>query len=841
MSAPQSQLTRSWRTLFIALEEANDQITAQQLSRAIANVSDELFLVLDYFKSPSAASGTKLKSGSVDIHGETKVLEPPTVTFLDRLSAILDLDQLQTVALFAHFVDQMTNLAVQESMTKNKPLSSSPKPTTANYQAYCQPQYLADLVQYYYSERSAKVKCLQSLLRISQDDHHPYYTVAQDFLYRWTEKVPAIPPKVLYQYAATRKYRPSPQLPAEFWPMWTQQLWQEQEHLLELLFLVLVAKPFCSPPQIRDILVELNQAAVLPETLRSQISGPEERAMRDRVLVLANLVAAQLLQLPVPTTAHAIDSDAVLGDGLEGRTLLQAPEVFMAIDKSLTRSSVQPLLCVAWGLTWARLMQLLEVVGDTDQYQAVKEMLWWDADEDGGTDLANTGAASSLRRSSGDRFAVRDVDKRIQWISLGFKNGMMDLLEAALHSDLLATTNPNALGYRMVLKEVLMQLFTQLEVNRLPDFDRLVECTALLFYKQPELSVQFWTEDIAIPGRASLLEYVCGRFPYSFQPFLHLIVGLFTPETADHVSNFLQRLSTLTQAVLPQHQAHLALVSGSLDQAIRESTAPIPMFPGFPGFAIPVGTQGLQLSSTGSVTLVKWQYPYIAWDLFHHLLDFALRSGANDDAMATIFGAPTYPILADTLRLYHLVFAHFFGRSRDLDDLAAKSFHEASTAQDILIDQLTSVLVQTLQELQATISKGRPLRTSQVSSSSSASSPFGQVNLEDTMLEVAELCLQCLTHLSFDYALSVIAALERHGLVPTSQAQAVEAHQPTLGLGRLTGAGSSKPWIGHLVQAEARRGEYKATLAYVRLVAHLIFSTWPVNAAMDAPTEVDQP
>ncbi|KAJ1975543.1 hypothetical protein H4R35_003098 [Dimargaris xerosporica] len=822
------------------MKEANDQTTVQQLSRIIANVSDELFLVLDFFKSPSAASGTKLKSGSVDVHGEAKVLEPSAVAFLERLSAILDLDQLQTVTIFDHFVDQMVNLAVQESIVKDKS-SSTPKPTTANYETYCQSLYLTDLVQYYYSERSAKVKCLQSLLRISQDDVHPYYTVAQDFLYQWTEKVPAIPPKVLYQYAATRKYRPSPQLPAELWPMWTQQLWQEQEHLLELLFLVLVAKPFCSPPQIRDILVELNQAAVLPETLRAQISGPEERAMRDRVLVLANLVAAQLLQLPVPTSAHTIDTDAASGDSFEGRTLLQAPEVFMAIDKTLARTNVQPLLCVAWGLTWARLIQLLEVVGDTDQYQAVKEMLWWGADEDDKANLTNVGAASTLRRTSGDRFAGRDVDKRIQWISLGFKNGMMDLLEAALHSDLLATTNPNALGYRMVLKEVLMQLFTQLEVNRLPDFDRLVECTALLFYKQPELSVQFWTEDLAIPGRASLLEYVCGRFPYSFQPFLHLIVGLFTPETADYVSNLLQRLSTLTQAVLPQHQAHLTLVSGSLDQAIRESTAPIPLFPEFPGFAIPTGTQGLQLSSTGSVTLVKWQYPYIAWDLFHHLLDFVLRSDANDDTMTTIFGAPTYPVLADTLRLYHLVFAHFFGRSRDLDELAARPSHEASTAQDVLIDQLASVLAQTSQGLRAAVTKGRPLKAGHTTLKASASSPFAQTGLEGTMLEVAELCLQCLTHLSFDYASSVIAALERHGLVPTSRAQAVQAHQPTLGLGRLSGMGSSKPWIGHLVQVEARRGEYKATLAYMRLVAHLIFSTWPVNAASDTPAEVDQP
>ncbi|KAJ1993460.1 hypothetical protein H4R33_000653 [Dimargaris cristalligena] len=813
-------LTRSWRQLFIALEEASSElITPVRIEAAVTQLTESLILALDGFQPPSASGTTQFQNQIKAKLGEFAPQEPTVTPFVLQLSPILDLDPTQTVTLLLSYAQEVADLADRSTVSTSSETTLSSATTAssaAHLEACCTLAHIPDLVRYYYAERTFKLKTLQSLLRIGQDNDHCYYATARKFFDAWLNKFPQPQAKVFYQYVATRNYTRPAKLPAKLGPIWALQLWEEQENLLEVFFLLLVARPICSPPQTREFLGELVQAGTVPVALRAHVPGPAENAAQQRVFVLVNIVVVQVLQLPIPRSGIDKIQDQVPG----ARTLLQSPEVFMDIEQCLRRQPALPFLSVAWGLTWARLIQLLQLVGHSDKYQTVREALWLEDEPGSNSDPHSTTAP-----------AGRDNDRRMQWIAAGFQNGMLELLEAALLSDCLAPAHPNAPGYRQVLKEMLMQVFCQIEINHLPDFERMVECTALLFHQQPELCVQFWTEDIHVPGRGSLLEYARGRFPYAFRPFTHLITALFTPESAEYVSQYMQQLPTLTHAVLPSDQSSLALTVGSMDIIHREALRPIPIFPGSRSVLIPAGTVGSQMSASGQLTIVRWPHPYVAWDFFHHLLDYLLRGEADDETVETLFGASRYAIAEDTLRLYQKVFAHFFSSpSEPVDPNGSSvwgSFHQESPshAQDILIHQLTGLLCQATDALPG--ARASSTYTSTQLTAASKGSPLAAADTEGSLLSIIRLCLECLMQLSPSYLPSVVEALDRYGVLPSSMAQAELAATPDALSRSMATPLTNSAWVGTIVQVEARRQTYETTLTFMRLVTLLVYQHWP--------------
>ncbi|KAJ1659466.1 hypothetical protein IWQ61_001462 [Dispira simplex] len=807
MTNDSDPIYRSWRKLYITLEEAPDTVSSDDMLKIITARTRNLSLVMKDFGDPSVTSTNQVKSGTIPMGSRSVKISGPVVQFVIQLGEFFHLDALQTFTIFDSFVEQA------ERLKESSPVSAADTTTSSElypYEDYCHHSFWPDLLAYYYIERTCKLKALQALIRITQDPEHLYHNSGAYFLDQWSQMSHSLPSTVLYQYIDTRKRTVPSIFPPTLMPQWACQLWEEQEQLLELFSLVLVARPTCSPPQLREFLGELIRVNALPESLQSHIADSREESLRQRVHILANLVAAQLLHLPSPT--RVMDQT----DTPEGRTLLQSPEVFMDIEECLRNQHSLPLLSLAWGLTWARLLHLLDVLEDVDRYQALRESLWV---PDGEEDQSGDVLANNSEYSNG----FNQVGKRhIRWIALSFQTGLLDFLEITLGSSCLTEDNPNALGYRQILKEQLMQLCSCLEVNRLPDFERLVECTARLFFRQPELCLQFWTEDMHHAGRASLLECAQGRFPYSFRPFMHLITALFTPECAEHVTNYFQQLPTLTQAVLADQQLALSIVSSSLDITLLETVQPLAVLPNHPGLMLPIHTNGLQLSGSGRVMIVKWQHPFVPWDYFHHLLDFILEVAPDDDLMTALLGAPSHLVIQDTLWMYRQVFSYFFGQGQNCvpTDALNQSFQEPSRAQDELIDQLTRILVQATHTLR-TDGTGRIPPTD-------STNPF--MNSSDTsvagcLLSIVQLGLDCLYQLSTGYPLSVLQALERHDIIPSSVAQATrpgENYQRAELIG-----GETNAWLNTLVQLESRRTQFDATHSYIRLVSQLVFQLWP--------------
>ncbi|KAJ1930214.1 hypothetical protein IWQ60_000539 [Tieghemiomyces parasiticus] len=818
MTTADNSFLRSYRKLYIALEEVLETLTVASVESFVEELNSKLALGLKEYDWPSSTSATKVKSGKVELPHRSVTLTPPVVDRILRLSTQWQLNEEKVVALFDTYVEQMVTLT--ERTGEANPAKSAS--TTDHYEAYTDPGYDEDLLRFYYAERLGKLKTLQTMLRISQDDAHSYYKLAQSFEKHLGDDFDSWRRGVLYEFAEKRTAQFPPGAPTAWFPLWAHQLWLEQRALLELFFLTLVAQPTCTPLQVHDYLSELTRAPEIPVALNAHLPDAAERAVRDEVLILANLAAVYALQLPAPPADAGDDENTDYAT----RTLLQCPEVFLDVEAVLRARPTLPLLAVGWGLTWARMVQRLELVGHTDRYQPLVEALQAadSTGDDGITAPLATAAAKSAAATGSGLGVAEGGDKRLQWMAAGFRLGLLSTLEAALASELLGETNPSAPGYRHIVKELLLQLCTHLEVNHLPEFDQLVNCAAALFTDQPELGVQFWTDDMLVPGRTSLLEYAQGRFPYAFRPFVRLVTALFTPASADHVTAYMQRLPTLTAVVLHDDANAVEFLPGTLDMARRRTLWPLPIFPDDTGFVLPAGTEGLQLSGSGRTTLVRWAHAYTAWDFFHHLLDYLLR-GPDDEVVISLFGAPAYAVIEDTLRLYQRVFTHFFGTTSE-DGVVGPAAAESANAQDVLIHQLTGLLA---------------------AATAGLDEPGANAERSAALRAVARLCLGCLTQLAANYPRSVLEALDDHGVVPAAASTtdlAALVAVPTPPASRLyrplavAGPTATQGWLDTLVAHESRLGEFSTALAFVRLVRLLLQRTWAMDTVGDDAAEL---
>ncbi|RKP39809.1 hypothetical protein BJ085DRAFT_30972 [Dimargaris cristalligena] len=175
-------LTRSWRQLFIALEEASSElITPVRIEAAVTQLTESLILALDGFQPPSASGTTQFQNQIKAKLGEFAPQEPTVTPFVLQLSPILDLDPTQTVTLLLSYAQEVADLADRSTVSTSSETTLSSATTAssaAHLEACCTLAHIPDLVRYYYAERTFKLKTLQSLLRIGQDNDHCYYATA---------------------------------------------------------------------------------------------------------------------------------------------------------------------------------------------------------------------------------------------------------------------------------------------------------------------------------------------------------------------------------------------------------------------------------------------------------------------------------------------------------------------------------------------------------------------------------------------------------------------------------------------------------------------------------------
>lgn len=658
-----NRFARTYQHLWLLIENHPPHCDNEKVARILQYHSENLKKGLDAFPKPDSASRSTLNTGRLSIFGEQITLAKQEREFLVQLSDLIHLDEIHCASLWQSYLRDRVKTPVTSTLQETTTTASSASGTgTGTGKAdttipgiVFNDDLLDAVTAFYYEERVALVNTVSLLLRVNEDDIHPYREESHNCVLQLCppDQDNTFADKILAQFIAKAK-QPVPGYIADSSSRrsaaWTKQSLHEQKALLELLFLLYYNIIVPAPDRIiilvrdfRDINFGQNQACA------SHLPGDSEtRALHQQITALCTLIAVEILNL------ESLMVDVILPDRPAGEQLLDSPDQILdlidimellRVDSTTGESPhVAPLL-LAWACYLHRLCNFIDEHGCPRPYAEVEDAL---RGHRVSTPVINPSAPNSAS-STPDRSRNPSGDLFRHYVGRAIKLGVLHHLIFLLRSPatLFDPADPIDIGYRSVVKTLLTAFCACFSVQHMqqPVYSAIVDCTALLFTGQGELAAQFWEQDYPVPDRISLLETARARFPVQAGQLVRLLGALsgrgsddgvatgaagLAPITgrterresvaARSVFHYLAHLPTLTQ-VIPTNVPADAL---GFDPYLGTVTAAVPLRllgnPTAHEQVVPTGTVGRLVSEPGGPRVVQWSLQYSGWHLLTRVL-----------------------------------------------------------------------------------------------------------------------------------------------------------------------------------------------------------------------------
>ncbi|KAJ8519666.1 hypothetical protein ONZ45_g3382 [Pleurotus djamor] len=625
----------TYQQLHALLDGRHEGDSPQQIINYIVPRIPRLGTVSEPFGKPSEASRKKVQSGSVEL--ADKVIHRAEDVDKEFILAISSKFQIDEVEAFILFRSYLYNEGLPSSMQGELVVE----------------ELVEAITPFYYSERLYILRSLIPLLRANEDPTNSAYEVATEILPKLVPDSTKFVQSLVKEY--TRKTKESvpdnvcnnPRTASR----WAKQNMKERLVLLEVLFWTMWSYALCSGPIVVEIYEAAYSTGLASVQQNSTLLLDEEGSqLQQDCAALWMLITVEVLELEGLTGPEAIQLEEGSADSL----YISHPESLKRIHQLVTSNSHIALEAKELPNGFQAFFQFVDSQLDKpyskDRETAEKLMIQACLDTNVGLfDLI----FSLLTRSP------------LFVSSIAFKTGS-------------EVTDPNAIGFRSVLKGLIMALTEIVPVELIPDFDGLVGVWIALFGRSEtqsiaELCRQFWQSDWPHGiARRAIFDVARTRFPVQVKPLLQLLRAmtgsgfLDTDElsTADHsheglglseeralcgrhVFYYMDRLPSYSQ-VIP-----VSACSGAHAHYERQqerygpsgSSGPTYMtlhpirLPG--GSILPARTTGRLLSGEGGDSIVVgWQHEHSGWKLIMEIL----TDYVNRRRKATGFGGGYHDI-----------------------------------------------------------------------------------------------------------------------------------------------------------------------------------------------------
>ncbi|CAB4003098.1 Hypothetical predicted protein, partial [Paramuricea clavata] len=556
--AMEDDLTSSYE-LWEMLEGECDIRDMEYVQQELERNKTRLLKGLAYYAKPSMASKEKFEK-------ETKV-KPLRRDFALKLSKFLNVDVLQSLKLFHSYL--------QNSYRESKEQLQDVLKNEMNTETL-----LIKVMEFYFEERISILKCLETILSVSQRQTHPYKDTFTDFVNDMMNDGELLR-EVWEQYKVCCKtaiHLPNGDeldMVKRHSHRFAHQLLKEQIGVLRLLFLLY--KSFEEPTETFSEAVKLFQ---------SQGFGTQQ-LNRHSFDGYTKLVVTQIGFLQV----------MILVEGMKLDTLVRCVEEERLEDHAIVkqRAMIKEVedIFMKWGelvhhgpvlLAWAA-VRFIVMESDVATTQIVQKL--------GSKALQCSVFPYLLNLMKSAPFAGDTI------LSNSAKHTIYNLLSVVL-----TLFHESTLGDPLMLIAVLKETL-----------------------QSSELCEKFWKSELE-SGMAMLLKSAKNKFPYRFTPFLQIMTSLAKDKTSsENVFNYLHNMKTFTELsnvnsledvdCIDSDETSWKLLNAKILYKSVVSTAD--------KIVIPTGTRGKVYMSNEGAHLLRWSFSYSCWQLFLLELDTFLQ------------------------------------------------------------------------------------------------------------------------------------------------------------------------------------------------------------------------
>ncbi|KAJ1020259.1 hypothetical protein NDA18_005857 [Ustilago nuda] len=682
----------SYQDIFEHLELARHQRDASQIKSLLADRKDDLSSCLQPFPISSSPTFGETSNASfphsIKLNdGSAHKLDQQT---RDLCKAIVDQYQvsqqsaftlLQTFLSSEHRHLQGLDDVVQSHLQLTPPTPVKSRPTRLKHdsspfqkgpQSFITQPSNADLLDdfniFYFEERIYLLRTISSLIRITEDQQHVYFHLANDILDLFADQPFALASISHFCTLVNLSLPESIRQQPRYSSLWAKQILREQFGLLEIVFLLFYGRLSPSPASLLALLRALHDTQVARRQANIGFLDNEASETVECVSHLLVLIAVELLSL------EQVMDGLDLVEGAESHISKHPAGLEQALDL-LSNTSADPLqapILLAWALVLHRLEDALAPHYDASEPDSSHQIL------PSVSELANViktehGGPPLWRRLAQAAFAPE----------LRLFETMMSLLASPLltssnGASTLAIAGPSALAYRAVFKGLLLSITELVKPEFLPNFNALVSLWEATFGSGLALELsqsaidgvaalcdQFWQVDSRYESRCTTLDTARRRWPVSFRPLIlltkalsgharldaqatwpSLLDGPSRPEAQERacaaVLDYLANIPTFAQ-VLPMGantpNAPFETMEGGGYTSVTYRITRMMRIPGTQ-IRLSAGTTGSTISELGKEpVIVLWSpaRPVSAWKLMRDILSsfppaYADHSAAQTDA-----------------------------------------------------------------------------------------------------------------------------------------------------------------------------------------------------------------
>ncbi|KAJ3414489.1 hypothetical protein HDV05_006491 [Chytridiales sp. JEL 0842] len=394
----------------------------------------------------------------------------------------------------------------------------------ANFQLTYDNQLLDAVLTHYFEERQATLDVLGSLFRAAENASHPYHEEIRDFvadlIQAKRDHKSEFAMKILAQYkeAVTKRVPAHVETSSRRSVLWAKQYLLEQKGLLQLLFLMYYDIASVTPQEFLEIVEALNTSRFSMDQPNESLFEEDTHVLWKTISLLSGLVFITIMNLEKSLDADVDmqsddDASSPKDEFDEFRKQYQKTNTlllkYMENSASYANTIIGPVY-----LTWGSFLQRTSM---SDAHSRIQ----WD-----GTEIGRLSAA---------------------FISIANEINVFDYLENILRVYINTFDDPNILGYKSVVKGLLVLFVTCFDVGNQSSFDSIVRCVSQLFADTAEVCEQFWIQDYPIAERRAILDSARARFPYESKPLLTFLCSLVADhQTAVYVFRYFKSLGSFT-------------------------------------------------------------------------------------------------------------------------------------------------------------------------------------------------------------------------------------------------------------------------------------------------------
>ncbi|KAG0213873.1 hypothetical protein BGX28_003297 [Mortierella sp. GBA30] len=385
--------------------------------------------------------------------------------------------------------------------------------------------------------------------------------------------------------------------------------------------------------------------------------------------------------------------------------------------------------------------------------------------------------SARIASESGNNAEQTQLASQLAYVSMETLK-VFSYLHTVFSSELFDINSKNGPTFKRIFFQLIELVLLDHQPKTIKNFDGLVSCLSDVLSKDTALCDLIW-EPSPILGQGTLevLDTARGRFPLQLYPLLQLLSALASggPSSASHTVKYFHHLPTLTQ-LIPLSSPSIEVdahpdTGATIVRSVRE--VPFGVIKEYPFIQLPAGMTGHLVSGENASHIVIWNHQSSGWHLVFSMLDI-FRQRIADGFVAT---------------------SNDIDHVRAILNLLQSLFQHPSVSWEVLGDY----------------SSGRQ----GVSVIPTIFAVLDQCSkFQKPPTDIIASCLSCLTALCDSYEQDVWLYSKQASFLPSVITTTVQ----------FTGASRVQTSsLAHniLTRSECLKGEYKVTLAFLKLVERL--------------------